>query len=209
MKSGVHRSNVQRTNEKSAKKNKRSNHHENAAITTHEETRSTNRESGLAKELPRVSVRKSEESISMLRTHCEKGTSPKTLRYNARANITSDDDFKRDIALIRKNAQQKYVDALIKFHYRRVERNKIKLHRIKQLQSTKSSDAKQSRDKAHSAVSDSNAINHAEKIENIQKRMNELKQIMLNLEKYENKGRESYRNASSMSTDHFEREKTH
>ena len=38
-----------------------------------------------------------------------------------------DDNVKRDIALIRKNAQQKYVDALIKFCYRRVERNKLNL----------------------------------------------------------------------------------
>ena len=59
------------------------------------------------------------------------------MRYNARANITTDDDFKRDITFIRKKAQQKYIDALIKFHYRRGERNKIKLDRIKQLQSNK------------------------------------------------------------------------
>ena len=126
---------------------------------------------------------------------------------HARANITPDDDFKRDIAFNRKNAQQKYVDALIKFHYRRVERNKIKLNRIKQLQSRKSYDVKQSRDKAHSAVSDPNTIKHAERIENIQKRMNELKQMMLDLEKNKNKESESYPNVSLMSTDHFEREK--
>ena len=39
--------------------------------------------------------------------------------------------------------------------------------------------------------------------------MNELKQMMLNLEKYENKESESYPGVSFMSTDHFEREKTH
>ena len=122
---------------------------------------------------------------------------------------TLDDDFKRDIALIRKNAQQKYANALIKFDYRRVERNKIKLNRIKQLQSRKCSDAKQSRYKAHSAVSDPNTINHAEKIENIPKRMKELKQMMLDVQKNEKKERESYPNVSFMSTDHnFEREKT-
>ena len=49
----------------------------------------------------------------------------------------TDDDFKRDITFIRKKAQQKYIDALIKFHYRRGERNKIKLDRINQLQSNK------------------------------------------------------------------------
>ena len=39
--------------------------------------------------------------------------------------------------------------------------------------------------------------------------MNELKQMMLNLEIYENKESESYPNVSFMSMDHFEREKTH
>ena len=38
--------------------------------------------------------------------------------------------------------------------------------------------------------------------------MNELKQMMLDLEKNENKESESYPNVSSMSTDHFEREKS-
>ena len=52
-------------------------------------------------------IRKSEESISKLQAHSDKGTCPKTLRYNARANISPDEEFKQDIALIRKNAQQK------------------------------------------------------------------------------------------------------
>ena len=72
--------------------------------------------------------------------------------------------------------------------------NKIKLNRIKQLQSIKCSDAIQSRDKTHYAVSDPNTINHAEEIENIQKRMNELKPMMLDLQKNENKESESYPN---------------
>ena len=45
-------------------------------------------------------IRKSEESISKLKTHSDKGTCPKTLRYNARANISPDEEFKQDIALI-------------------------------------------------------------------------------------------------------------
>ena len=119
-------------------------------------------------------IRKSEALISKLKTHSEKGTCPQTLRYNARANITTE----------------------------------IKLNRIKQLQSRKSFDAKQSRDKAHSAVSDPNTISHAEKIETIQKRMDELEKMMLDLQKNENRGSESYPIVSFMSTVNFEREKT-
>ena len=44
-------------------------------------------------------IRKSEES-----THSEKGTCPKTLRYSARASISPDEEFKKEISFIRKNA---------------------------------------------------------------------------------------------------------
>ena len=97
------------------------------------------------------------------------------MRYNARANISPDEEFKQDIALIRKNAQQKCLSALIKFHYRRVERNKIKLHRIQQ---RKSNDENLAKNKAQSTVREPRTTvnKHEERIENIQKRMDELKQ---------------------------------
>ena len=61
---------------------------------------------------------------------------------DARADVAPNEEFKRDIAIIRKNTQQKYIGPLIKFHYRRVERNTTKLHRIKQLKLKKSNDEK-------------------------------------------------------------------
>ena len=129
--------------------------------------------------------------------------------YNARANISPDEEFKQDIALIRKNAQQKYLGALIKFHYRRVERNKTKLHRIGQLEQRKSNDEKLTKNKAHSTVHEpmANVNKHEERIENIQKKMNELKQMMLNIQKGQNKESESYPNASFLPTGHPKRER--
>ncbi|KAL9976701.1 hypothetical protein ACROYT_G014028 [Oculina patagonica] len=59
----------------------------------------------------------SEHSIGLLKTHLEKGTCPKTLRYTARANITPDEDFKNDIGSIRKKAENALVGAL-RFHNR-------------------------------------------------------------------------------------------
>ena len=61
---------------------------------------------------------------------------------------------------IRKNAQQKYLGVLIKFH-----------HRIKQLEQCKSSDEKLTKNKAHYTVPEPrvNVNKHEEKIENIQK----------------------------------------
>ena len=69
-------------------------------------------------------IESSTNSISVLNNHLGKGSCPKTLTYNARANITSDEDFKKGINSIRKKAEQALVGALVKFHYRRVERLK-------------------------------------------------------------------------------------
>lgn len=52
--------------------------------------------------------------------------------YNARANITPDEDFKKDINSIRKKAEQALVGALVKFHYRRVDRLKNKYRKLEQ-----------------------------------------------------------------------------
>ena len=65
-------------------------------------------------------IQKSKESIAKLKKHIENNTCPKTLRYNARANIAPDEHFKRDISWIRKEAERKVLGALVKFHDRRV-----------------------------------------------------------------------------------------
>ena len=83
-------------------------------------------------------IESSTNSISLLNNHLEKGSCPKTLRYNARANITPDEDFKKDINSIRKKAEQALVGALVKFHYRRVDRLKNKYRKIEQAQSRRS-----------------------------------------------------------------------
>ena len=91
----------------------------------------------------------STNSISLLNNQLEKGSCPKTLRYNARANITPDEDFKKDINSIRKKAEQALVGALVKFHYRRVDRLKNKYRKIEQAQSRRSyQEANQSSRKA-------------------------------------------------------------
>ena len=42
-------------------------------------------------------IQKAKESIAKLKKHIGNNTCPKTLRYNARANIAPDEEFKRDI----------------------------------------------------------------------------------------------------------------
>ncbi|KAK2562533.1 hypothetical protein P5673_014209 [Acropora cervicornis] len=77
-------------------------------------------------------IDKSKNSIGLLQAHLEKGTCPKSLRYNVRANIMPDEDFKSDISLIKKRAEHDFVGALVKFHHRRVEKLTIKLRKLEQ-----------------------------------------------------------------------------
>lgn len=90
-------------------------------------TRYDNSTEALAKK-----ISKSEESIRKLKAHAEKKTCPKSLRYNVRANIVPDQDFKNDINSIRKEAEQKFIGALTRFHYRKTERLQSKLRKTEQ-----------------------------------------------------------------------------
>lgn len=56
-------------------------------------------------------IRKSDVSIA-IKAHAEKQTCPTSLRYNVRANITPDEEFKKDIAQIRKNAEENLILAV-------------------------------------------------------------------------------------------------
>ena len=49
-----------------------------------------------------------------------------------------DEDFKKEIGSIRKNAEQALVGALVKFHHRRIERLTIKLRKLEQTKSRRS-----------------------------------------------------------------------
>ena len=60
-----------------------------------------------------------ETSIVKLQADTEKGTSPRDLRYVAKANI------------IKREAERKFIGALTKFYYRRVECSNDKLRRAK------------------------------------------------------------------------------
>ena len=76
-------------------------------------------------------IEQSETSIVKLQAHTKKSTCPRDLHYVAKANITTDEEFKTEINSKKKEAELKFIGALTKFHYRRVERNNDKLRRAK------------------------------------------------------------------------------
>ena len=75
-------------------------------------------------------IEKSETAITKLRKHMKDRTCPKTLRYNVRANITPDEEFKREIGSIRKTAEQEFIHSLAKFHQRRIDRLQNKRKKV-------------------------------------------------------------------------------
>jgi len=68
-------------------------------------------------------IEQSERSIVKLQAHTEKFTYPR--------DITPDEEFKTELHSIKREAERKFIGALTKFHYRRVEHNSDKLGRAK------------------------------------------------------------------------------
>ena len=75
-------------------------------------------------------IKNSEEAILKLETHRQKQTCPKILRHDAKAKIRADEDFKEEIKTIRKQAEQKLLGTLIKFHHRNIDSNKRHLNKV-------------------------------------------------------------------------------
>ena len=69
-------------------------------------------------------VCQAERAIKALKRHTDRGTCPQTLQYRARAKITADEDFKREIKQICKNAEQETLNTIIRFHQREIGRFK-------------------------------------------------------------------------------------
>ena len=124
-------------------------------------------------------IQKSKESIAKLKKHIENNTCPKTLRYNAKANIAPDEEFKRDISWIRKDAERKVLGALVKFYDRRVERSKSRLVKLEQ-----ESRKEKKKDMSDKVPANTLEFSHEEKLENIQKKIDELNKMKYVLQKY-------------------------
>ena len=67
-------------------------------------------------------IKWSKEAITTLKLHTEKKTCPANLRYTAKATINADKEFKQEVFHIKKRAGQDYLKAIIKFHYRDIDR---------------------------------------------------------------------------------------
>ena len=119
----------------------------------------------------------------------DRGTCPKDLRYDAKANIYPDEEFKSDIKAIRKEAQQKFL------YYRRIERNQDKSRRAKSCKPKR--DEHSNRASLTARPQSSTCTNSfPESVQtiaaNLEKRLQEVNVMMRRLEEMNNKTVEAY-----------------
>ena len=78
-------------------------------------------------------IEQSETSIVKLQAHTKKSTCPRDLHYVAKANITTDEEFKTEINSKKKEAELKFIGALTTYDLSLMisceERNLINLGR--------------------------------------------------------------------------------
>ena len=132
-------------------------------------------------------IESSEQSVIKLKRHMENSTCPPDLRYDAEANIFPDEDFKSDIKAIRKEAEQKFLGALIRFHNRRIDRNQAQLRKAQSCNKNTSV-------KAGKRQSDSCTIPESLKdiTDNLEKRLEEVNAMLYDLKEANNKTVETY-----------------
>ena len=69
--------------------------------------------------------KRTEESMKKLQVHLQNKTCPKSLPYSAQANIPPDEQFKKDILVVKQKAEQGFISALTRFNYCRLEKQKL------------------------------------------------------------------------------------
>ena len=137
---------------------------------------------------PEGKIKNAEKAIQALKRHIDKGTCPMSLKYKARANIKADKDFKTDVKRIRKYSESEYVKALMRFHYRDIDRHRAELHRNKrpsfQNKTSTVSNVKSNSKKGTPSAPESsnmNATNITKIAEDIQEKMVQFNTMMLKL----------------------------
>ena len=150
-------------------------------------------------------IEKSETAITKLRKHMKDRTCPKRLRYNVRANITPDEEFKREIGSIRKTAEQEFIHSLAKFHQRRIDRLQNKRKKVEEDKPhfRKATNVVQTREhKTPSATREDNVMKSTDVIKlasDLQAKFDKFSQMMSKFTDIENKQSESYPSVLSVS----------
>ena len=139
-------------------------------------------------------ISKTQDSIQKLDKHLKQKTCPKSLRYTARANITPDEIFSKEINAAKLRAEQDHVNALKRLHQRRLESHAKKLNKAKAAKARSNTDVI-SRNEFESPSANSESIvntNDVNKIEHLEKQIADLKDLLCTHLLKDNKTVESY-----------------
>ena len=136
-------------------------------------------------------IDKTEDSILKLERDLNNRTCPKSLQYSAKANIAPDSPFQKEIKDIKQTAEQALVNALTRFHKRRLDSLRNKLESRPTFSSRKRTHVnRQSRSESQSA---SNIVNNDNvKLAELEKRIIDLTNIVSTHVISTNKRVESY-----------------
>ena len=113
-----------------------------------------------------------------------------SVRYSAPANIPTDEDFKKDIKTVKEKAEQGFISALTRFHYPRLEKQKVKLNKDK-AKARRLSESGSETKRNKSRATPPTAVSRSEKLKKLDKLRAEVDQMMLELNE-DNKDSEEY-----------------
>ena len=122
-----------------------------------------------------------------------------------RANITPDEQFKKEIGSIRKTAEQEFIRALEKFHQRRIEHLQSKRTKVEQELSREKSEtnASQTRKRRTPSASRDEHVHTSTDVlklaSNIQAKIDKFTQLLSKIDDSKNKQSESYPSVLSAS----------
>ena len=136
-------------------------------------------------------IAKTEDSILKLERHLNNRTCLKSLQYSAKANIAPDRTFQKEIKDIKQTAEQALVNALTRFHKRRLDSLKNKLESRPTLSSQRRT--RVNRQSPFESQSVSNIVNNDNvKLAELEKRIIDLTNIVSTHVISTNKRVESY-----------------
>ena len=119
------------------------------------------------------------------------------MRYDAKGKIQADEGFKEEIKTIRKQAEQKLLGALIKFHHRNIDSNKRHLNKVSHKKRLTEANKKAVNRSEHDSTLDFTLdkapdTNVLEQVQNIQQQFKLMQEMMSNLKKASNKDVSAY-----------------
>ena len=120
------------------------------------------------------------------------------MHYDAKAKIQADEGFKEEIKTIRKQAEQKLLGALIKFHHRNIDSNKRHLNKVSHKKRLTEANKKAVNRSEHDSTldftlgktPDTNVLK--QQVQNIQQQFRLMQEMMSNLKKATNKDVSAY-----------------